>query len=146
MTKEVLITIKGIQLIDGEESGIELMVTGNYYQKNGKHYIQYEESVEGFQGTIKNMLKLTPYSLDMIKKGLTNTRMLFEKDKKTISAYSTPMGSMDLGIYTNRFEIEETKDFLKVDVGYALDINYEHISDSRICVKVQSCGAAVEGK
>lgn len=144
MTKEVLISIKGTQRIDEEDSEIELMVTGNYYQKNGKHYIQYEESVEGLRETIRNLLKITPDSMDMIKKGATNTHMLFEKDKKTLTSYSTPMGNMVVGIHTSRFEIEEMPDSLKVEAEYTLDINYEFLSKSRICVQVRSCGEAAE--
>ena len=39
MTKDVLITISGIQMIDEEDSDVEMIVRGDYYQKNGKHYI-----------------------------------------------------------------------------------------------------------
>ena len=48
MTKDVLITISGIQMIDEEDSDVEMIVRGDYYQKNGKHYILYEEMMEGF--------------------------------------------------------------------------------------------------
>ena len=50
MTKDVLITISGIQMMDEEDSDVEMIVRGDYYQKNGKHYILYEEVMEGFEG------------------------------------------------------------------------------------------------
>ncbi len=34
MTKDVLITISGSQLLDGENSDIEMITAGNYYLKN----------------------------------------------------------------------------------------------------------------
>ena len=39
MTKEVLINIGGARSMGGEEEDIEMIVKGDYYKKNGKHYI-----------------------------------------------------------------------------------------------------------
>ena len=48
MTNEVLLTIAGLQLIDGDqEMPVEVVTAGNYYLRNGKHYILYDEVVEG---------------------------------------------------------------------------------------------------
>ena len=43
MNKEVIINISGLQLDAGTEEPIELMTTGDYYLKNGKHYVIYDE-------------------------------------------------------------------------------------------------------
>ena len=67
MTKDVLITISGIQMIDEEDSDVEMIVRGDYYQKNGKHYILYEEMMEGFTGKVKNVIKISPSGMDIIK-------------------------------------------------------------------------------
>ena len=51
MTKDVLITISGIQTIDGEVNDpIETVTPGEYYFRNGKHYILYDEVQEGVPG------------------------------------------------------------------------------------------------
>lgn len=39
MTKDVLITIRGVHTLDHEDNDVEMIVRGDYYQKNGKHYI-----------------------------------------------------------------------------------------------------------
>ena len=139
MTKDVLITISGIQMMDEEDSDVEMIVRGDYYQKNGKHYI--EEILEGAEERVKNVIKISPSSMDIIKKGVTNSRMLFEKNKKNLSCYSTPVGNLVIGIQANHFYVEEQENSIKVNVDYSLDINYEHMSDCRICVDVQSCTA-----
>ena len=54
MTKDVLITISGVQMSDGDNSDVEMITTGSYYMKNGKHYITYDEVLEGYEGTIRN--------------------------------------------------------------------------------------------
>lgn len=139
MTKDVLITIRGVHTLDHEDNDVEMIVRGDYYQKNGKHYILYEEILEGAEERVKNVIKISPSSMDIIKKGVTNSRMLFEKNKKNLSCYSTPVGNLVIGIQANHFYVEEQENSIKVNVDYSLDINYEHMSDCRICVDVQSC-------
>ena len=141
MTKDVLITIRGVHTLDHEDNDVEMIIRGDYYQKNGKHYILYEEILEGAEERVKNVIKISPSSMDIIKKGVTNSRMLFEKNKKTLSCYSTPVGNLVIGIQANHFYVEEQENSIKVNVDYSLDINYEHMSDCRICVDVQSCTA-----
>ena len=141
MTKDVLITIRGVHTLDHEDNDVEMIVRGDYYQKNGKHYILYEEILEGAEERVKNVIKISPSSMDIIKKGVTNSRMLFEKNKKNLSCYSTPVGNLVIGIQANHFYVEEQENSIKVNVDYSLDINYEHMSDCHICVDVQSCTA-----
>lgn len=141
MTKDVLITIRGVHTLDHEDNDVEMIVRGDYYQKNGKHYILYEEILEGAEERVKNVIKISLSSMDIIKKGVTNSRMLFEKNKKNLSCYSTPVGNLVIGIQANHFYVEEQENSIKVNVDYSLDINYEHMSDCRICVDVQSCTA-----
>ena len=50
---------------------MEMIVRGDYYQKNGKHYILYEEILEGAEERVKNVIKISPSSMDIIKKGVT---------------------------------------------------------------------------
>lgn len=44
MTQEVLLTLKGLQFDQREEDSdkIEMVVVGDYYKRNGKHYVIYE--------------------------------------------------------------------------------------------------------
>lgn len=143
MTKDVLISISGMQAADGENSDVEMITAGNYYLKDGKHYILYDEALEGMDGVIKNTIKISPVSLDIIKRGLSNVHMTFEKGKKTQTRYVTPFGEMMVGIHTSSIEVEEEENNLRVHVDYSLDINYERISDCNIVVDIKSrIGAA----
>jgi len=68
-------------MIDEEDSDVEMIVRGDYYQKNGKHYILYEEMMEGFTGKVKNVIKISPSGMDIIKKGIANPYRDAEKWK-----------------------------------------------------------------
>lgn len=140
MTREVLISISGAQFSDNDIEDVEMITTGDYFLKNGKHYIVYEEVGDGGMEMIKNTIKIRPDSMDIIKKGTTNTHMVFEKNKKNLSCYLTPFGELMIGISTNDIRVEEEENLLKVDVEYSLDINYEHVSDCNITVSVRPKG------
>ena len=40
--------------------------------------------MEGFTGKVKNVIKISPSGMDIIKKGIANTHMQFEKNKKNL--------------------------------------------------------------
>ena len=48
MTKDVLVTVKGLQSMeDGSPpEEVEMVAKGEYYYKNGHHYIFYNETIE----------------------------------------------------------------------------------------------------
>ena len=90
MTKDVLVSISGLHMdmdaqIPGpdEDDVIEVVTPATYYYRNGKHYIIYDEIVEGVSDTIKNKIKISGTdSLEIMKSGLSNTHMIFEKKQE----------------------------------------------------------------
>ena len=139
MTEEVLVSIKGMQVLamdDGDE--VEVVTSGKYLHKNGKHYISYEEVMEGMEGTIQNLIKLDADGMEVTKRGLTNVHMVFEKDKKNVTCYETPFGNLMVGIAATNIDVKNDEKNIAVTVNYALDINYEHLADCNINMSVQS--------
>jgi len=140
MNKEVLVSICGLQMMAGDENNepVEVITPGDYYKKNGKHYVVYDEVVEGFEGSTKNIIKLQENCVDITKRGITNVHMMFEKNKKNVTCYQTPFGSMMLGIDAKDIEIEENENDISVNIKYALELNYEHLADCTIKMAIQS--------
>ena len=62
MTKDVLITIRGVHTVDEEDNDVEMIVRGDYYQKNGKHYVLYEDHVNIY-GYYKKRNSHYPYAV-----------------------------------------------------------------------------------
>lgn len=139
MTKEVLVSIRGLQVTqDEKDDTLEVITSATYYKKNGKHYIIYDEVMEGFTEKTKNIIKLNDNMLDITKRGVSNVHMMFEKDKKNVTYYYTPYGSLLVGTYATKVEVEESEHQMQVTVDYALEVNYEHLADCTIVMKVQS--------
>lgn len=126
MTKDVLVSISGKHIdimndpVEGYETGddaIEVVMPANYYCRNGKHYILYDEVLEGMAGTIKNKIKITGTdSVEIIKTGVSSSHMVFEKNKKNLTYYRTPYGQMLVGVNTKKMEIDVKDDKIDVQV------------------------------
>ena len=100
MAKDVLVSVKGTQFIDGEKDSVEVITNGTWYEKNGKQYLLYEETYEGMQATTKNTVKISPEIVEVTKKGAVSSKMIYELGKQHMSDYMTPMGLIVLGITT----------------------------------------------
>ena len=141
MTKEVLLAVKGLQLSpENEEEAVEMIAPGEYYFRNGKRYILYDEVSEGQKDVTRNIVKFAPDYMEITKKGITNVHMVFEKNKKNITYYTTPYGSLLIGIDASKIEISETEDTINCDVEYGLDINYEYVANCHITMVIKAKG------
>ena len=138
MKKEVLVSICGLQFMDNLDNSIEVITKGDYYNRNEKHYLLFEERIEGLDGITKNIIKFDDKIVDITKKGAANVHMVFEKNKKNVSCYATPFGNLTVGIMAHRIRIEERDTDIDVEVGYSLDVNDEYLADCSIQLNVKS--------
>lgn len=146
MTKDVLVSISGKHIdimndpLEGYETGddaIEVVTPADYYCRNGKHYIIYDEVFEGMTGTVKNKIKITGTDVvEIMKSGLTTSHMVFEKNKKNLTYYKTPYGQMLIGVNTKNMEISVEDDKIGVLVDYELDVNHEPLADCKIKMSI----------
>ena len=143
MTKEVLITIQGLQFDaeaqnDEELEKIESIYPGEYYMRSGSHYILYEELMEEEATPIKNVIKLRDKEFTLTKKGIINTQMVFTEGKKNMTSYITPFGNIMIALDTEKIVVEETEEELKIHIDYGLEANYQYIADCHITVTVSA--------
>ena len=132
MAKDVLVSVKGTQVIDGDSDSVEVITSGTWYEKNGKQYLLYEETYEQMQVTTKNTLKITPDLVEVSKKGAISSKMVYERGKKHMSNYTTPMGLIVLGITTKDIFVEADAEKLQVEIRYAMEMNGQFVSESRL--------------
>ena len=145
MTKEVLLSIKGLQMSpeDGEDT-VEMIAPGEYHFRNDKHFVLYDEVMEGQDEVTKNIVKFQDDYMEITKKGPCSVHMIFEKNKKNVTYYYTPYGSLLIGIDAHKVQIEEKEDIILARVEYSLEINCEHIADCDINIEVRPKGAFVK--
>ena len=141
MNKDVLIHVRGLQMMetDDAQEPIEIVVPGQYYFRNGSHYLRYEEMLDD---TTVNYIKMSPNGVEVRKQGQVNVHMVFEEGKKNKTFYNTPYGTLQMGISATGLELKESEDGIQMKVDYALDMNEEHVADCYLTVQAQSKDSA----
>ena len=139
MDKEVLIHVRGLHMMeeDGEQEPVEIVVPGEYYFRNGSHYLRYEEILEDFSEPKKKKKKISPKGIEVRKKGIVNVHMVFEQGKKNMTYYTTPYGTIEMGIAATNMNLKEDESGLNMKVDYALDMNQEHVADCCLAIQAQ---------
>ena len=137
MTQDVLIGIRGLHTAgEGIDDDIEVIFPASCRHLGDMWCVYYTEPVEGHNETIQNLIKLKNSHIEVTKKGLTNTHMVFEEGKKTLTWYETPLGSVSLGIAATSVKVRESEDRIEANAVYALDVNEEHMADCTISINI----------
>jgi uncharacterized beta-barrel protein YwiB (DUF1934 family) len=147
--ERVYINIKGLQLAeqnvpsdyDAEnDDPIEVINVGSYSIVNGKEYIKYEETIEGQSKKCSGLIKIAGNTVEITKKGNVTAHLSFVPGEKTMTFYETPYGSLYLGVFARCVEMERTEDKLSIHIEYALELNYEQISECKVDIEISSKG------
>lgn len=132
MAKDVLVSVKGTQVIGEESDTVEVITSGTWYEKNDKQYLIYEETFEEIKEITRNTVKIAPNLVEVTKRGVVESRMVYERGKKHVANYMTPMGLIVLGITTKDLFVEANQEKLHVEIRYALEMNGQFVSDSSL--------------
>lgn len=68
MTKDVLVTVRGLQMTPDGDDTIEVTTTGKYYEKDGKRYLFYDEIGDDTNLIVKNSIQITEEHVSVSKK------------------------------------------------------------------------------
>jgi uncharacterized beta-barrel protein YwiB (DUF1934 family) len=137
--KNVMITMKSVQLVDRERSEVELISEGTYRSIDGGYEITYEESeATGFEGSTTVMSCLGNDYASMTRKGSAPSELIIEIGKKHHCHYGTPYGDFIVGVYAKKIENDLDENGGTLYFKYTLDVNSSYISDNEVYVTVSS--------
>ena len=137
MTKEIILTISGLHETDGDaDAPIETMTPGQYYMKNGKHYVVYDEVLDGLEGTVKSTIKFTDEVVELIRNGPASTRMVFQPGHEHMVIYQTPMGPLSISLYTEDLKMELGEERMNLKIDYSLKTEGIVVSESTVNIEI----------
>ncbi|MBQ4128985.1 MAG: DUF1934 domain-containing protein [Ruminococcus sp.] len=139
MQDNYIITVTGIQEVDGEKDKIEVITTGEYILKNGHRYIKYKEyDNDNPNISIDAVVKVeNDKKVSIIRYGERQSRLILEKDVRHQCHYRTVMGDIMMGVYTSKIEHNLTDDGGDIKVKYQLDFFADLVSDNEIHINVK---------
>ncbi len=136
MTKQVLVSMIGSQMINMETDSIELVTVANYYKRGGHHFLIYEEMPEGEDSIVKNTLRFDETFFEMTKKGGVNAQLLFNPSQSNTTYYATPAGPMTMNVTTMDYQLEEEENYIQVYIKYILEINFTYSMENEILIRI----------
>lgn len=143
MKKDVLLTVQGKHKEKGADwESVEMMTTGILYEKNDSLYLIYDEVMGEEESDVShNRIKIEqdPLTVTMTKSGAVVSVMSFAENIREKSSYETPYGSFTLEIDTRAIDFENREDYMKLQIKYYLEMNYEYLSESEICIEAKPC-------
>lgn len=137
MKKEVTVAISGLHLAEDGQQELEMAYDGEYYEKNGVHYLFFDELQEGFAEPVRNRYTMTAESLEVRRSGPVSANLRFREGERRQSTYQVPWGSLTAVFDTSRVRLDVREDRLEMQVVYRLSLNGEEQAGCDIRVRVE---------
>ncbi len=139
MKKDIRIKITGSHSQAGTNSEpevTELETTGVLFEKDGSTYIKYKEYMDDTDIPVENLLKFDENSLQLTKRGSINSVMAFNREKSCAVHYITPVGPVNMNIFTEEYNIKNTDEGCNIDIQYLIDYHYDFVVNCGLNVTV----------
>lgn len=139
MIEDVIISIRGQQLYEGQEADvIELMTEGTLERDpEGGYLLSYQESeLTGLEGT-KTVFHIQGNQVMLTRVGTLNSMMIFEEGVRHLSMYETPHGTISVGINTRHMRAQIDPGGGEIEINYAIEINHALAGQNLFQVKVK---------
>lgn len=125
MEENVIISIRGSQLYEGQEADkTELVTEGVLRAAPGEGCtITYRETeLTGLAGTTTS-LHIEGPRVTLLREGSINSQMVFEVGRKHLSMYETPYGSLAVAVDTQRLHNTLGPGGGHLEIHYAIEVD-----------------------
>ncbi len=135
-----LIDILGTQTPENaEKDTISFTTVGGYMStKTGNRLIRYKEyDPDNPSVHLTTMIKVENKQISIIRNGDLKGQLILELDKRHQCYYPTPLGSVIVGIYTKKMDIDMNNSGGKISVEYTLDFDSTVVSENTFAINVR---------
>jgi uncharacterized beta-barrel protein YwiB (DUF1934 family) len=125
MTKEIILTISGAhQYSNSGDDQMNLVTEGVMRELGDALELEYEESeLTDMEGTVTNIIIQGP-QVSLMRTGEVCSQMVFEQGRRHLSVYSTPYGTLEIAVATQRLENHLTLQGGTLEIDYSLEMDH----------------------
>ena len=135
MAKDVLIKIKGVYKVEGDENTEELFTNGKMYIKNNCTYLTYKESeTTGFEGCTTTLKIEEDGRVTIMRIGPTSSTLILQPGLRNIGRYTVCGNQMEIGVFAETLECETTESNAKLHMTYSIDMNSVLLSENELYI------------
>lgn len=136
--KDIVLTIKSTQEINGEQDSSEFVSCGTYDYKTNEIELLYDESVALGVENIKT--RLTADKNGVVELSRNNGDfgcLIIEKGKRHLCQYHTAYGNLMIGIYGEDIKNELNENGGSISLCYSIDINSGLLSRNKVEITIR---------
>ena len=138
MNDRYMITVTGAQTIEGERDTIEVITSGDMTIADGQITILYPEySQENPAQKTDTAVTYDGKILSIDRKGETASHLILEQGVRHECLYSTPMGQMFIGIFTDLIKADIDESGGEISAAYQLDFNRTAVSYNEFYISIK---------
>ena len=138
MNENYRITVIGKQTVDGEQEKIEVITDGDLTIEDGTITVTYPEySDENPSTHSETTVTFNGGVLSIDRKGEMSSHLLLEEKVRHECLYSTPMGQMFIGIFTDKITCDIDEHGGEISAAYQLDFNTAVVSYNELYISVK---------
>ncbi len=128
--KDVIISIKSIRRLDGNDDCTELITEGCYRKTEEGCELSYAETdATGYEGSVTNVSVAAGKSLEIVRSGKFSSELIIETHRKNYSCYGTPFGDLTVGASAKKIEARLDENGGSIIAEYSMDINSQDMGD-----------------
>ena len=138
MRRSVIVKVKGVtENEEGLEDAVSTEAFGVHHEKDGIHYISYEEAAGSGPGTIiKNLLKVGSGSFCHKKSGAVESDMFFKTGEEYSCRYCTEYGIFEIDMKTLYYRLTFNGGLPRIETGYELMMSGQPVGVRKLEIEV----------
>nr|WP_225435218.1 DUF1934 domain-containing protein [Bacillus aerolatus] len=104
---------------EGEKENFELMLSGEFYEKNSSFFLKYDEVQE--EGTVQTIVKFSEKGAVILRSGAVNMRLPFHMQEQLNGSYTSPHGTLAMTTQTQKLFYNHTYNESTLEGTFQLD-------------------------
>ncbi len=138
MKENYIISVTGIQTVDGEKDKIEVTCSGEYIYTDDKITITYREyDNDNPEISFLSTVLVEGDVVTVIRTHPGESRLILEKGRRHQCHYSTMFGDLTVGVFTDKLTCDLDSYGGRLYVSYSLDFNAGLVSHNEIIIDVR---------
>lgn len=142
MDKNVILSIRGQQIVDNGEPEVTELVTEGTLSSDGsdEYTLSYQESeLTGLEGT-QTTFQIEKGRVTLLREGQVNSQMVFEEGRRHLSLYNTPYGALSIGVNTRRMKVHLGESGGEIEINYALEVDHAVAGENLFHISIRERG------
>ncbi len=136
MDNRFIIKIRGFQLAiaQPDTDEIEMATSGSYEydEESNLYYIDYDETAAAEMDNTHTSIEIGEDYVSVQRTGDVVSDMLFLAGRKTYSLYTSQVGQLMIGLYTEKLDIMTENNRCSIKADYTIDINEQTVGKNKI--------------